>query len=62
MNDYSKKLLEYRAIRNLTQKQVAEELGCTRETVCKIESEKTMPSKLLKLKILMLGTQSRKER
>ena len=45
------KLKVYRAMRNLTQEQLAEKIGVTRQTVIAIESNKYLPSLGLAFKI-----------
>ena len=45
------KLKVYRATRNLTQEQLAEKIGVTRQTVIAIESNKYLPSLGLAFKI-----------
>lgn len=45
------KLKVYRAMRNLTQEQLAEKTGVTRQTVIAIESNKYLPSLGLAFKI-----------
>jgi len=45
------KLKVYRAMHNLTQEQLAEKLGVTRQTIIAIESDKYLPSLGLAFKI-----------
>ena len=48
------KLKIYRAINNLTQEQLAEKIGVSRQTVIAIESDKYLPSLGLAFKISRL--------
>lgn len=48
------KLKVYRAMRNLTQEQLAEEIGVSRQTVIAIEANKYLPSLGLAFKISRL--------
>lgn len=48
------KLRVYRAMHNLTQEQMAEKLGITRQTVIAIESDKYLPSLNLAFKMAKL--------
>ncbi len=48
------KLKVYRAMHDLTQEQLAEKLGVTRQTIIAIESDKYLPSLKLAYKITRL--------
>lgn len=50
----SDRILQYRAKNNLTQFEMAEKLGVSRELVNKLENEKTEPSKMILVKMDLL--------
>lgn len=54
LNEFALYVLNYRSVKNLTQQQMANFLGCTRETISRIENGKISPGKLLKIKIINL--------
>lgn len=50
----SDRILQYRAKNNLTQFEMAEKLGVSRELVNKLENEKIEPSKMILVKMDLL--------
>lgn len=50
----SDRILQYRAKNNLTQFEMAEKLGSSRELVNKLENGKTEPSKMILVKMDLL--------
>lgn len=50
----SDRILQYRAKNNLTQTEMAEKLGSSRELINKLENGKTEPSKMILIKIDLL--------
>lgn len=50
----SDRILQHRAKNNLTQFEMAEKLGVSRELVNKLENEKTEPSKMILVKMDLL--------
>lgn len=50
----SDRILQYRAKNNLTQFEMAEKLGSSRELVNKLENRKIEPSKMILLKMELL--------
>lgn len=50
----SDRILQYRAKNNLTQFEMAEKLGVSRELVNKLENEKIEPSKMILIKMDLL--------
>lgn len=58
MNKFPEQMLEYRAKNNLTQKQLAEKLNVTRETVNQIENgvrKNLRPTLRVKIELLLKG-------
>lgn len=50
----SKKIINYRADNNLSQKELAEMCKTSAQTICNVENEKQNPSKLTLQKILKI--------
>jgi len=50
----SDRILQYRAKNNLTQTEMAEKLGSSRELINKLENGKTEPSKMILIKMDLL--------
>lgn len=59
--ELKERLFRYRVKKNLSQQQLAEKLGCTRESINAFENGKRVPGKLLqeRINILLKGIDKR---